>query len=186
MKATKDLIEEHESIASFLAIMDAILSNMRSGKRISLEDLQWLLEFNRDFILKCHLGKEDCVFFPSIENVTIPQESINFFGEEHEAAWKIAKAMREFIQDFIEGRTDSCSDPKGDAILLMTSYVDLMKNHIDKEEKILFPLVDEYISIDLDERLAYRFRLFIEERIGIGRYMDLQEQLSDIRSFYGI
>jgi hemerythrin-like domain-containing protein len=63
MKSTTDLKEEHESIAFFLAILEAIISRMQSRKQISLEDLQWLFEFNRDFILKCHNGKEDCILF---------------------------------------------------------------------------------------------------------------------------
>jgi hemerythrin-like domain-containing protein len=61
-----------------------------------------------------------------------------------------------------------------------------MKDHINKEEKIVFPLVDEIISMDMDDWLAFKFRLFIEERIGIGRYLDLQELLSYFKTYYGI
>jgi hypothetical protein len=46
--------------------------------------------------------------------------------------------------------------------------------------------VDEYISRDMDDLLALRFRLFIEDRIGIGRYIDLQEMLQYLKTFYGI
>lgn len=182
MKSTKDLTEEHESIAVFLAILETILSNMQSEKQINFEDLKWLFEFNRDFILKCHFDKEDCVFFPALESMAIPPESIDFLIAEHEIAWSIAKAMRGFIQDYIEGQ----SNFKGDIISLGTSYIDFMKDHINKEEKIVFPLVDEIISMDMDEWLAFKFRLFIEERIGIGRYLDLQELLSYFKTFYGV
>lgn len=182
MKSTRDLRDEHESIMAFLAILETILSNIQSEKKVNLEDLQWLFEFNRDFILKGHCDKESCVFFPALESMAIPPESIDFLVAEHEIAWTIAKTMRGLIQDYIEGR----SDIKGDIISLGTGYVDFLKEHILNEEKILFPLVDESIPIDMDERLAFKFRLFIEERLGIGRYQDLQELLSYFKMFYDI
>jgi hemerythrin-like domain-containing protein len=182
MKSTKDLMEEHESVMAFLAILETILSNIQSEKKVNLEDLQWLFEFNRDFILKGHCDKEGSLFFPALESMAIPPESIDYLIAEHEIAWSIAKTMRGLIQDYIEGR----SDFRGDIISLGTVYIDFMKDHINKEENILFPLVNESISIDMDERLAFKFRLFIEERIGIGRYLDLQELLSYFKMFYGI
>jgi len=182
MKSTTDLKEEHESIAFFLAILEAIISRMQSRKQISLEDLQWLFEFNRDFILKCHNGKEDCILFPALEGMAVPPESINPLIAEHELAWCISKTMRGLIQDCIEGRRDA----EWDIIELGLSYINFLKEHIDKEETIFYPLVDEYISRDMDDLLALRFRLFIEDRIGIGRYVDLQEMLQYLKTFYGI
>ncbi len=180
MKSTRDLAEEHESITSFLAVLEKIISNMQSDRDISLEDLKWLFEFNRDFILKCHCDKEGLIFFPALESTALPAESISYLIAEHEIAWSISKAMRGLIQDYAEGNSDS----KGDIISLGITYIDFMKEHIFNEEKIIFPLVDEFISIDMDEMLTYRLRLFIEERIGIGRYMDLQELLSYFKTFY--
>jgi hemerythrin-like domain-containing protein len=182
MKSTSDLKEEHEDIAIFLAILDSILSKMQSKKQISLEDLQWLFEFNRDFVLKCHNGKEDCILFPAMEGMAVPPEFINSLISEHELAWSISKTMRGLIQDYIEGRRDA----EWDIIELGRSYINFMKEHIDKEETILYPLVDEYISRDMDDLLALRFRLFNEDRIGIGRYVDLKEMLQYLNTFCGI
>ncbi len=182
MKSTTDLKEEHESIAIFLNILEAILSTMQSEKQVNLVDLQWLFEFNRDYILKCHNGKEEYVLFPALEGIEIPQESINPLIEEHEIAWSISKTMRGLIQDCIEGNRDA----ECDLIDLGRSYVNFMREHIDKEETIFFPIIDEYIYTDDDEYLDLRFSLFMEERIGIGRYLDLEEMLQYLKAFYGI
>ncbi len=181
MKSTADLKEEHENIAIFLAVLDIIISRMQSKKQISLSDLQWLFEFNRDFILKCHNEKEDCILFPALDGMAIPVESINSLIAEHELAWSISKIMRGLIQDCIEGRRDA----EWDIIELGRSYISFMREHIDKEETIFYPLVDERISRDMDDMLAFKLRLFIEDRIGIGRYADLQELLQDFKAFYG-
>lgn len=182
MKSTTDLKEEHESITIFLTILEAILSRMQSKKQISLEDLQWLFEFNRDFILKCHNGEEDCILFPVLEGTAVPPESISSLIAEHELAWSISKTIRGLIQDCIEGSRDA----EWDIIELGQSYINFMKEHIDREETIFYPLVDECISQDVDDLLAFRLRLFIEDRIGIGRYVDLQEMLQYLKTFYGI
>jgi hemerythrin-like domain-containing protein len=182
MKSTADLKEEHEDIATFLTMLDAILSRMQSKKQISLEDLQWLFEFNRDFVLKCHNGKEDCILFPALEGIAVPPEFVNSLIAEHELAWSISKTMRGLIQDYIEGRRDA----EWDIIDLGRSYISLMREHIDKEETIFYPLVDEYISRDVDDQLALKFRLFMEDRIGIGRYVDLREMLQYLSTFYGV
>lgn len=182
MKSTKDLKEEHESIVIFLNILEAILSMMQSAKQVSLVDLEWLFEFNRDYILKCHNGKEEFVLFPALEGIEVPQESINPLIEEHEIAWSISKTMRGLIQDCIEGKRDA----EWDVIDLGRSYINFMREHIDKEETMLYPLIDEYISRDVDEYLDLRFSLFMEDRIGIGRYLDLEETLQYLKTFYGI
>lgn len=182
MKSTKNLKEEHESIEIFLKILESILSMMRSEKQVSLADLQWLFEFNRDYILKCHNGKEERILFPVLECMDIPLESINFLLGDHEIAWRISKTMRGLIQDCIEDRRDS----EYDLIDLGRCYINFVREHIEKEEAILYPLIDEYISRDDDEYLDIRFNLFVEESIGIGRYMDLEEMLEYLKSFYGI
>ncbi len=182
MKSTKDLKEEHESIAVFLNILEAILSMMQSEKQASLVDLQWLFEFNRDYVLKCHNGKEEYVLFPALEGIEIPREFINPLIEEHEIAWRISKTMRGLIQDCIEGKRDA----EYDVIDLGRSYINLMREHMDREETILYPFIDEYISMDVDEYLDLRFNIFMEERIGIGRYLDLEEMLQYLKTFYGI
>ncbi len=182
MKSTKNLREEHESITIFLNLMDAILSMMQSGKQVNLVDLQWLFEFNRDYVIKCHNGKEETILFPVLEGLENNPEFIVSLIEEHEIAWNISKTMRGLIQDCMEGRRDA----ELDLIDLGRSYINFMKEHINKEETILYPFIDENIPRDIDEYLALRFNLFMEERIGIGRYLDLEEILQNLKTFYGL
>lgn len=182
MKSTGDLIEEHENIAIFLEILGKIVSELDSKRETGLEDIRWLFEFNRDFVLKCHFGKEEQILFPALEGLSMPSDPLNLLIAEHDMAWSVSKVMRGLIEECGEGSNYAIPE----LIELGKSYISLMKEHISNEESVFYPLANEYLSNDMDDWIAFRFRLFTEERIGIGRYEDLLELLQYLKTFYGL
>ncbi len=184
MDSIENLKEEHEDIAVFLAILEQIINRLESGKgtEMNSEDMEWLFEFNRDFILKSHHEKEEHLLFPAMRELGVPEAPVNVLISEHDLMRDIAKTVRGLIEDYKAGNSEAASK----LIETVRIYIQLMKDHIENEESIFYSMVDQYISKERDARLAYRLWLFGEERIGVGRLAELHELLDNLKIFYGI
>jgi hemerythrin-like domain-containing protein len=182
MKCTDELCLDHEVITAFLTILDLSIKKLESGKAASSEDLRWLFEFNRDFVIRNHNQKEANVLFPALVSAGFPEEQIHSLIEEHELIRLRAKTVRGFIEDYDEGAFGARAR-LADA---GRRYIDLLKEHIEFEEKAVYPVAEELLSNELDEHLAAKLRVFVETRVGIGRLIDLQGVLDSLKEIYGI
>ncbi len=183
MDSTEDLTDEHKEIAVFLAIVEEIANRLASMKGASAEDLQWLFEFNRDFVLRVHLSKEESLFFPVLRDIGVPEDPVNALTGDHDALRGIAKIIRGLIEDYNDGGD---GDVISDLVDMLRFYSAFMKDHIETEETIFYPIVDKCVSKENDMKLAARLKCSGAERIGIGRDEELREILDSLKLFYGI
>lgn len=182
MESTGDLIDEHKNIAVFLAILEAIAKRLTSNKEAAPEDLQWLFEFNRDFVLRSHHGKEESLFFPALRDIGVPEDPVNVLVADHDLMRGVAKTIRGLIEDYRENDVEVIPD----LVDMLIFYIQLVKDHIETEESIFYPILDKCISSETDIRLAAKLRRSGFERIGIGRDLELLEILDDLKLFYGV
>ena len=182
MKCTDELCLDHEEIAAFLTILDLSIKKLESGKTACPEDLRWLFEFNRDFVIRNHNQKEENILFPSLASAGFPEEQIDSLIEEHELMRSRAKTVRGLIEDYDEG----ASGARAGLADAGRRYIELIKGHIEFEEKVVYPVTEELLSNELDEHLIAKFRVFIETRVGVGRLIDLQDVLGSLKEIYGI
>ncbi|MFB3765563.1 MAG: hemerythrin domain-containing protein [Methanotrichaceae archaeon] len=183
MESTEGLTDEHKEIAVFLAIIEEIANRLASMKGARAEDLQWLFEFNRDFVLRMHQGKEESLFFPVLRDIGVPEDPINILTGDHDALRGIAKTIRGLIEDYNSGDDGNVTS---DLVDMLRFYAAFMKDHIEAEETVFYPIADKCISRENDMRLAARLKVSGAERIGIGRDEDLREILDSLKLFYGI
>jgi hemerythrin-like domain-containing protein len=182
MQSTEGLIEEHEHITSFLEILGVIADRLESKRLTMPDDLLWLFEFNRDFVLRLHHGKEERLFLPALVDLGIPEEPINILMADHEMMRGIAKMIRGLIEDWKDGDEDATSELAD----ILRNYIQLTKEHIEIEESIFYPIMDKRISREMDTRLASRLYRYGMERIGILREVELRDILDSLKPFYGI
>ena len=182
MKCTDELRLDHEAITALLTILDLNIKKLESGRPASLEDLRWLFEFNRDFVIRDHNQKEESILFPALVSAGIPEELIDPLIEEHDLMRSRAKMLRGIIEDYGEGGPGA-SARLADAGRI---YIDLLKEHIEFEEKAIYPVLEWFFSNEEDEHLAARLKIFAEKSVGAGRLIDLQETLDSLKEIYGI
>ena len=168
--------------AAFMTILDLNIKKLESGKSASLEELQWLFEFNRDFVIMNHNQKEESTLFPALVSAGIPEELINPLIEEHELMRSRAKTVRGIIEDCGDG-APGASARLADA---GRRYIDLLKEHMEFEEKAVYPIAEEDLSDELDAHLAAKLKIFEEKRARAWRLFDLQEMLDNLKEIYGI
>ncbi|MEM4536795.1 MAG: hemerythrin domain-containing protein [Nitrososphaerota archaeon] len=164
LKPTDILKNEHIEIKKALSILNVIVEKIESSEKVSIEDLEKIINFIRIFADKCHHGKEEKILFPKLEEAGIPRYGgpIGVMLMEHEEGRRYVKNMVENIENLKKGVETALDIFKDNAV----NYVALLENHIWKEDNILFHLADQHISPSKQEELLLIFEEFEEKIIG--------------------
>ncbi len=172
--ASSDLREEHEGVLSGLSILEA----MAQAKEISVRDAQGIVEFFSLFADKCHHGKEEELLFPAMEKAGIPRENgpIGQMLAEHVQGRAFIAAMRTAAQGE--------SLDRAAFVKAATAYVQLMRAHIDKENRVLFPMGDRLLPQTEQQRLLSAFIHHEEIVMGPGVHEHLHEVLRELSEKY--
>ncbi len=147
--ATQDLRDEHQGILAMLAVAEAAAFRLRDGKTIPSDLLLNAAQFFRNFADKCHHGKEEDRLFPKMVEYGIPDEGgpISAMKEDHARGRALVSAMIEQAGQFAHGDTSV----RRDLIKNTLDYVALLREHIDKENNVFFPMADQVIP-DAEQR----------------------------------
>lgn len=175
--ASEDLVNEHEGILFGLQVLEKMSGLLSAGKNVPVDDLKEMVNFFKLFADKCHHGKEEGLLFPEMEKAGIPNENgpIGQMLLEHEEGRKyIAQMSDTFKQDFRP------------AVFVTPAlyYISLLRNHIEKENNVLFPMGDERIPPDVQKRLLTAFEEHEEKVMGAGTHERLHELLDAFEQKY--
>ena len=161
MTATENLISEHEDIIELLGIMSKISKNILSNEVFYTSDVEDILDFLKHFIEKSHHKKEE-IFYPILSMIEMPndKEELSVMLYEHALARNFLKDINNCVVNCKIGNSFS------EELLAesMMKYVFLIKNHIKKEEKIIFPMANKVLTEEEQTEINKQFER-IEESI---------------------
>ena len=182
MYATQDLRDEHEGILLMLSVLERLGTTLQMDHAVNLQDLEQILGFLSNFADRCHHGKEEDVLFPSLIRAGIPDHGgpIGVMLAEHAQGRSLIQAMRESLSRLQAG--DEASRPEFVGAAL--GYVRLLRDHIDKENTILFVIAEQRLTSDEHARLAEGFTQIERERIGDGVHEQYHALLHQLRDTY--
>ncbi len=63
-------------------------------------------------------------------------------------------------------------------------YISLLKDHIERENNVLFPMADSRLSEERQDELFEGFEKIEEERIGAGRHEEFHHLLEKLSGIY--
>jgi hemerythrin-like domain-containing protein len=182
MTPTEDLINEHKAIKVMLSIMSKIAEDIKANKEFYIKDVEQIVDFLQTFADKCHHGKEETSLFPALVLAGIPKENgpIGVMLQEHTLG-------RGYIKEIIRGLEncklgDNCS---GELIAAnLTNYVNLLQNHIHKEENVLFPMANKALSDKKQKEISEQFEKIEEEVVGHGVHEKYHELINQLKFKY--
>jgi hemerythrin-like domain-containing protein len=182
MKALESLMEEHRVIERVASLLEEATLKLYRGEAVNRRAFALLLMFFKEFTGKCHHGKEEGALFPFLESKGIPREGgpIGVMLMEHDIGRRLIKALEEDLENI-----ERDPEARRDAVDSALSYVRLIREHIFKEDNILFKIADELMSADEDKRLVEEFEKIEINTIGPGVHEQLIKLLDEIESILG-
>ena len=99
---------------------------------------------------------------------------------EHEQGRVYIRNMSQAVVDYEVGNAEAT------ALLVkyITDYIELLEQHISKENTMLFSMADKLLSAEMQEKLFDRFETLKEEVIGMGKHEELHKRLGRLGTTY--
>ena len=173
--ATEILREEHEAILRMLDVTDQVANRLDRGEPVAPATLTELLEFFRLFADRCHHGKEEDLLFPLLESKGVPREGgpLGVMLHEHDLGRSFARQMGELGELFSGGDASAglrwAESARG--------YTALLRQHIQKENEILFVMAENALSEAEQEQLSEEFERVETEKMGAGTHERLHAMM---------
>lgn len=164
MTPTEILTNEHKLILKVLAVLERVGTRASQEKVLDLPDGHRLVEFFRTFADKCHHGKEEAHLFPAMEARGFPRQAgpIAVMLYEHDQGRNYVRQMAAAMDRIAAGDGAGYTD-FGRAAL---GFVALLRDHIFKEDNVLFRMADQALEPAEQTRLLEVFRRVEQEEIG--------------------
>src|SRR5215475_1894397 len=143
MKCTRLLIAEHKTILRVLDVFNAVADRASLTGEMDREDINGILEILRVFADELHQGKEEGSLFPVFTASCNKAEigSIRHMLFEHEQDRSLIEGMEDALR-----RANSA-----DFSHYAARLIEILGSHIQKEDNILFAMVDRTLSETQDE-----------------------------------
>lgn len=182
MKATQQLKDEHEGIKLMLRIMEKIAMGVEQGKELNTAHYERIIDFLKGFADKCHHGKEEDILFPELERHGIPNEGgpVGVMLNEHVKGREYIKALADALEEYKAGNKSAA---KG-IVEASTGYVLLLRNHIEKENNVLFTMADKVLDEKEQSEIYEAFERLEVEKIGAGKHEEYHKLLKELKDVY--
>jgi len=183
MKPIEDLKKEHEAVKIALRVLNNIVNEAeKTGQVTNPDHLKQLIEFFRTFVDKCHHSKEEELLFPALEEVGVSKEGgpIGVMLNEHQQGRDYVAKMNTALVRYLEGDQKAVRD----LIQNVRAYIALLNQHIDKENNVLFPIADKYLSDEKQVELGEGFETIEIQKIGAGKHEAFHRMLESLESIY--
>ncbi len=172
------LSAEHRGIERMLSIVDRAAADVERGEPAAPNLFVDAAAFFSNFADRCHHNKEEQHLFPALERRGIPRAGgpIGQMLAEHEQGRAYIRIMRQEGEKYAQG---TLTDP--DLLVeAVRSYVNLLRQHILKEDRVLFRLSDEALTPEDQQELLAACERVEREEMGEGeheRYHAMIEEL---------
>jgi len=167
---------EHQVILRVIRVLGTLMDRFEESGQFPESPLGRCVEFLRLFADACHHGKEEDLLFPVLESRGIPREGgpIGVMLYEHQVARQLTSEMSDALTRSRTGdaaaKTTFCQAARG--------YVDLLTNHIFKEDNVLFNMGARVMSADDQSGLSTQF-CAVNCRVFEGKRREQLQQIAD-------
>jgi len=158
MKSVDRLVKEHDLIERGLNLLEKFVVLIESNQPVPDNFPKWAPGFFSQFADKCHHAKEEDLFFPLLKDRGIPEEGgpIGVMLHEHDVGRDCVRRMRE-----------ASEANEFDGAMFATAakeFVPLLRQHIFKENNILFQMAGNVMSEADDAEMDDEFTRVEQER----------------------
>lgn len=175
----QDLKDEHGGIIAMLDVMKKVATRLKNREEVKKEHLEKIVEFLSNFADKCHHGKEEGILFPEVVKNVSNLYLVNELLGEHKTGRDYIRGIAESLKYYDTGSPDAYHIATN-----MEGYISLLTEHINKESKSLFPIVDKQIPDKVQLGIEEQFEALERDVIGEGKHEEYHGWLKDLKKIY--
>ena len=167
MEPTEILMNEHRLIEKALDALEAWVAKLGPAKdSADKAELARFVQFIRGFADDYHHGKEEDILFVAMVEHGFPREAgpIAVMLHEHDLGRNLVGVLDGLAQQATPWSDD------GRAALGRTAreFASLLRQHIQKEDQVLYPMARARLPVPVQEEMARRFQTFEEQQVSNG------------------
>jgi hemerythrin-like domain-containing protein len=155
-KSTKILSDEHKNILKVVDLLEKECDSLNQ-KPIDRDFFEKVIDFIRNYADKFHHAKEENILFKefckSAENGELHCNPVDQMLMEHDMG-------REFVKGMEIGLNKNDKEELGRNA---KGYIGLIREHIFKEDNILYPMADESLSKSVQDSMEKEFKKIEEQ-----------------------
>ncbi len=155
MRAIDALMEEHRVIERVLAALEAAANALERQRPVRPGFFLEAADFIAGFADGCHHRKEEGVLFGAMVASGLPagEGPITVMLMEHEQGRALTRSLRDAARRLSDG--DAAAAPQ--VVAHARQYVALLRDHIMKEDEVLFPMAGELLTAAQDDQILQGF-----------------------------
>jgi hemerythrin-like domain-containing protein len=180
MTPTEILMQEHRLIEQVLDCLEDAAGRLDDGENVSPDFFLDAADFVAGFADRCHHKKEEDVLFVAMTARDMPQDAgpVAVMLHEHEEGRRFTAGFRSAAEQMKRGNGDAAADITRNVF----DYVNLLREHIVKEDNVLFPMAEQVIPADSMRQVTEQFQQIVaeDEKNGVlAKYQALAAKLKD-------
>jgi hemerythrin-like domain-containing protein len=171
MRPTEILSAEHRVIEQVLDCLEKIGEKAAASGVLDLDSGRKALRVLGTFADRCHHGKEELRLFPMLQSRGLPTNvgPVAVMLEEHEMGRTEIRKMNAELAGAEHGQRDSAKRFAEAA----QNYVELLRDHIAKEDNILFPMAESVLRDEDRTKLLADFETVEHDDLGPGTHAEM-------------
>lgn len=183
MTPTETLRREHRYILRALGCAETAARRIRAGAAVPVQDLRDLARFFADYADGCHHAKEEEHLFPALEAHGVPRDGgpLAVMLAEHDEGRECVGEMRRAVE---------ADEPAPEQLSAWSSaalhFVSLLRDHIGKEDHVLFRMAEDVLPAEVSARLGDTFEKVETLEIGRDKHEELEAVAVRLGESYGV
>ena len=176
--AVRTLKTEHQAVCQVLNVLDKAVLKLEETGEAPLAIFEDVLEFLTVFVDACHHTKEEEVLFPLMGRAGVPSRGgpIGVMLAEHQEGRELIARYRASLAALKGG------DPSTQAALIEAAraYSALLRQHIQKENNVLFAIADRLFDSETQQEIFESFEEIEVTKLGAGTHERLHGKIEQM------
>jgi hemerythrin-like domain-containing protein len=164
MQARGPLMIEHRLIERMIKVVKKILNQVEFRKQVDPVMIDTVVDFIRIYADRVHHGKEENILFREMNKLSLSANDKRIMQElieEHVIGRRTTQAVVEANDRYRNGDASALADISANLAKLVEFYPE----HIQKEDKVFFPVIRNYLSDEEDQSMLVEFWEFDRKMI---------------------
>jgi len=172
MKPTEILMQEHRLIEQVLDCLEDAAGRLEDGENVSPEFFLDAANFVAGFADRCHHQKEEDILFVAMVARGMSKDAgpVAVMLHEHEQGRRFTAGFRSAAEQMKTGDVEAAAD----VVRNVFDFVNLLREHIMKEDNVLFPMAEQVIPADDMQQMSEQFQRVVADDEQSGRLAEYQ------------